>query len=93
MLFIIEISTRPDGRGNAHVIERLTHTGPSVTEALQTARTNLRTPPPSAYSFSMKADGKEVGRWQIDGDTESSDVLADLKSAKLRRDDGDDDGL
>ena len=62
MIFIIEILGEPDRRGKARVIERRTHTGPTISEALRTARANLRTPPPSAYSFSMKANGKEVGR-------------------------------
>jgi hypothetical protein len=65
MLFIIEILGEPDSRGNAPVIERRTHTGPTIAEALRTAQANLRAPPPRAYSFSMKADGKEVGRWRL----------------------------
>jgi hypothetical protein len=64
MLFIIEILGEPDSRGNARVIERRTHTGASITEALRTARANLRAPPQSAYSFSMRVNGKEVGRWK-----------------------------
>ena len=91
VIFIIEILGEPDSRGNARVIERRTHTGPTISEALRTARANLRTPPPSAYSFSMRADGKEVGRWQRDGDRNKADVLADLESAKSRsRTEGDD---
>jgi hypothetical protein len=78
MLFEIEILGKPDRLGNAYIIERRTHTGPSVTEALRTAQANLRTPPPSAYSFSMKANGKEVARWQNGVD----DVLADIEYAK-----------
>jgi hypothetical protein len=81
MLFVIEILAEPDCRGNARVIERRTHTGPTVSEALRTAQANLRTPPPSAYSFSMKADGKEVGRWRR-RDDDSADVLHDIESAK-----------
>ena len=81
MLFEIEILGKPDRLGNAYIIERRTHTGPSITEALRTAQANLRTPPPSAYSFSMKANGKEVARWQNDGD----DVLADIEYARVAR--------
>jgi hypothetical protein len=84
MIFVIEIFGEPDSRGNARVIERRTHTGPTVTEALRTARANLRTPPPSAYSFSMRADGKEVGRWQRGDDGDRADVLDDIESAKYR---------
>jgi hypothetical protein len=80
MLFEIEIFGKPDRLGNACIIERRTHTGPTITEALRTAQANLRTPPPSAYSFSMKANGKEVGRWQNDGD--GANVLADMEYAK-----------
>jgi hypothetical protein len=90
MLFVIEIFGEPDSHGNAPVIERRTHTGPTVTEALRTARANLRTPPPSAYSFSMWADGKEVGRWQKGDDGNKADVLDDIKSAKSRSRAGDD---
>lgn len=62
MMFVIEIFGKPDSRGNAVMIERRTHTGSSVTEAHRTAQANLRTPPPSAYSFSMKANGRlDVG--------------------------------
>jgi hypothetical protein len=82
MIFTIEILGEPDRRGNERVIERRTHTGPTISEALRTARANLRTPPPSAYSFSMKADGREVGRWQCSGDGNKADVLADIESAK-----------
>jgi hypothetical protein len=82
MIFIIEILGEPDRRGNERVIECRTHTGPTISEALRTARANLRTPPPSAYSFSMKADGKEVGRWQCGDDGNKADVLADIESAK-----------
>jgi len=63
MMFEIEILSRPDSRGKARVIERRTHTGPTVTESLRMAQANLRAPPPSAYSFSMEANGKGVGRW------------------------------
>jgi hypothetical protein len=49
MLFVIEVFGEPDSLGNARIIERRTHTGPTVSEALQTARANLRMPPPSAY--------------------------------------------
>jgi hypothetical protein len=83
-MFVIEILGKPDGRGNAPVIERRTHTGPTVTEALRTARANLRSPPASAYSFSMRADGKEVGRWQRGDDGGRADVLADIASKKSR---------
>ena len=90
MMFIIEIFGKPDSLGNAVVIERRTHTGPSVTEALRTAQANLRTPPPSAYSFSMKANGKEVGRWRRGDDDSKADVLDDLESANANpRVDGD----
>ena len=84
MMFVIEIFGEPDSQGNARVIERRTHTGPTVTEALRTARANLRTPPPSSYSFSMWADGKEVGRWQRGDDDSKADVLDDIKSAKSK---------
>ncbi len=40
----------------------------------------MRTPPASAYSFSMRADGREVGRWRRSGDR--ADVLHDLEAAK-----------
>jgi len=76
MIFEIEIFSKPDSCGNKHIIERRTHTGPTVDEALRTAQANLRTPPPSAYSFSMRANGREVGRWQrSDG---GNDVLIDI---------------
>src|SRR6266852_377592 len=84
MLFIIEILGEPDSLGNARVIERRTHTGPTVTEALRTAQANLRTPPPSAYIFSMRIDGKEVGRWQKGDDGNKADILHDIESAKSR---------
>ena len=84
MMFVIEILGKPDSRGDAPVIERRTHTGPTVTEALRTARANLRTPPPSAYSFSMRADGKEVGRWRRSDDGNKADILHDIESAKFR---------
>ena len=84
MIFIIEILGEPDGRGKARVIERRTHTGPTVTEALRTARANLRSPPPSAYSFSMWADGREVGCWRRHDDGNKADVLNDIESAKSR---------
>jgi hypothetical protein len=83
MMFIIEILGEPDSHGNAHVIERRTHTGPTITEALRTARANLRSPPPSAYSFSMTANGKEVGRWRRQ-DAERADVLRDLDAMNRR---------
>jgi hypothetical protein len=82
MSFIIEILGEPDSLGNARVIERRTHTGPNVTEALRTAQANLRTPPPSAYSFSMSIGGKEVGRWRRSDDDRRADVLHDIESAK-----------
>jgi hypothetical protein len=88
MLFVIEIFGKPDSSGNADVIERRTHTGSTVTEALRTAQANMRTPPPSAYSFSMKANGMEVGRWQRGGEVEKANVLDDLAKAR-RRTDGD----
>ena len=89
-MFVIEILGKPDSRGNAPVIERRTHTGSTVTEALRTARANLRTPPPSAYSFSMRADGKEVGRWQRGDDSNKADMLDDIESAKAWSRTGDD---
>jgi hypothetical protein len=89
-MFVIEILGKPDSRGNARVIERRTHTGPTVIEALRTAQANLRMPPPSAYSFSMKAEGKEVGRWRRDDDANKADVLDDIESAKARSRTGDD---
>jgi hypothetical protein len=82
MMFVIEIFDKPDSCGNARVIERRTHTGPTVPEALQTAKANLRAPPPGAYSFSMKANEKEVGRWKNDGDGKKANVLADIKSRR-----------
>jgi hypothetical protein len=84
VMFIIEILGEPDRSGNAPVIERRTHTGPTVTEALRTARANLRSPPPSAYSFSMKANGKEVGRWQRGDVGSKADVLDDIESTRSR---------
>jgi hypothetical protein len=84
VIFIIEILGEPDSRGNAPVIERRTHTGPTVTEALRTARANLRSPPPSAYSFSMKANGKEVGCWRRGDAGSKADVLADIESTRSR---------
>jgi hypothetical protein len=85
MMFVIEIFGKPDSNGHADIIERRTHTGSSVTEALRTARANMRTPPPSAYSFSMKANGMEVGRWQRGGEVDKANVLDDIVSAKTRR--------
>lgn len=82
MLFVIEILGQPDRDGVASVIERRTHTGPTVTEALRTARANLRSPPPTAYSFAMRANGKEVGRWRRGDDGGKADILADLQSSK-----------
>jgi hypothetical protein len=86
MMFVIEILGKPDSNGNADIIERRTHTGSTVTEALRTAQANMRTPPPSAYSFSMKANGMEVGRWQRRGEGDKADVLDDIAKAKLRAD-------
>ncbi|MGA7806352.1 hypothetical protein [Bradyrhizobium sp.] len=86
MMFVIEILDKPDQRGNARVIERRTHTGATVAEALRTAQANLRMPPASAYSFSMRAEGKEVGRWRRFGDGQISDILGDIEAAQ-----GDDD--
>ena len=86
MLFIIEILGKPDSSGKAPVIERRTHTGPSVSEALRTAQANLRAPPPSAYSFSMTANGKEVGRWKRRAASAKADVLIDIEAAKLHSD-------
>lgn len=86
MMFVIEILGKPDSNGNADIIERRTHTGSTVTEALRTAQANLRTPPPSAYSFSMKANGMEVGRWHRRGGGDNADVLGDIAKAKLRAD-------
>jgi hypothetical protein len=86
MIFVIEILEKPDFGGNARVIERRTHTGATVTEALRTAQANLRSPPPSAYSFSMRANGKEVGRWQIGHGSEKAqkaDVLLDIEAARM----------
>lgn len=68
MMFVIEILGEPDWRGNALVIERRTHTGPTVTEALRSAKANLYSLPRGAFSFSMAVDGKEVARWQRDDD-------------------------
>ena len=86
MMCVIEIFGKPDSNGNAEIIERRTHTGSSVTEALRTARANMRTPPPSAYSFSMKANGMEVGRWQRGGEGDKANVLDDIAKARLRAD-------
>jgi len=83
-MFVIEILGKPDRSGNAPVIECRTHTGPTVTEALRTARANLRSPPPSAYSFSMKANGKEVGRWRRGDIGDEADVLADIEMTRSR---------
>ena len=78
---MIEIFDKPDSCGNARLIERRTHTGPTVAEALRTARANLRTPPPSAYSFSMWVGTKEVGRWHRGDNGTKADILDDLESA------------
>jgi hypothetical protein len=86
MMFVIEIFGKPDSNGNADVIERRTHTGSTVTEALRTAQANMRTPPPSAYSFSMKANGMEVGRWQRRGEGDKANLLDDMAKATLRAD-------
>ena len=88
MIFVIEILEKPDLGGHARVIERRTHTGATVTEALRTAQANLRSPPPSAYSFSMRSNGKEVGRWQIGhggqrNGGQKADVLYDLEAARM----------
>lgn len=82
MIFTIEIFDKPDSSGNARLIERRTHTGSTVAEALRTARANLRTPPPSAYSFAMRAGEKEVARWRRSDDGDKADILRDIKSAK-----------
>jgi hypothetical protein len=84
MMFVIEIFGKPDSNGNADIIERRTHTGSTVTEALRTAQANMRTPPPSAYSFSMKANGMEVGQRRGEGD--KAEILDDIAKAKLRAD-------
>jgi hypothetical protein len=86
MMFVIEIFGKPDSNGNADIIERRTHTGSTVTEALRTAQANMRTPPPSAYSFSMKANGMEVGRWQRGGEGDKANVLDDIAKARLLAD-------
>jgi hypothetical protein len=83
MIFVIEILDKPDTGGNAREIERRTHTGATVTEALRTAQANLRSPPPSAYSFSMRSNGKEVGRWQIGHGSQKADVLHDIEAARM----------
>jgi len=84
MLFVVEILGQPDRDGIAPVIERRTHTGPTVTEALRTAKSNLQSPPASAYSFSMRANGQEVGRWRMNDDGSKADILADLNAAKSK---------
>jgi hypothetical protein len=81
MMFVIEILDKPDRRGHARVIERRTHTGATVAEALRTAQANLRTPPAGAYSFSMRADGKEVGRWPRLDDGHRANILDDIEAA------------
>lgn len=81
MMFVIEILDKPDQCGNARVIERRTHTGATVAEALRTAQANLRTPPSTAYSFSMRADGKEVGRWRRFDDGHKTNILDDIEAA------------
>jgi hypothetical protein len=65
MIFIIDIMSEPESGGEAYVIERRTHSGATVEEALQTARRNLRGPA-GAYSFAMRTYkyGQEVGRWR-----------------------------
>jgi len=84
MLFVVEILGQPDRDGIAPVIERRTHTGPTVTEALRTAKSNLRSPPASAYSFSMRANGQEVGSWRRSDDGRKADILADLQSVTAK---------
>jgi hypothetical protein len=91
MIFVIEILEKPDHGGNARVIERRTHTGASVTEALRTAQANLRSPPPRAYIYSMRSNGKEVGRWQIGNGSQKADVLHDIEAARLWSRTNDDD--
>ena len=81
MFFVVEILGEPDSYGNARVIECRTHTGPNVKEALQTAQANLRSPPPSAYSFLMKANGKAVARWRRRDYDYKADALDDIEYA------------
>jgi len=73
MLFVVEILDKPDLCGTARVIEQRLHTAVDVTEALRTARANLRSLPPRAFGFSLKADGRELGRWQIARDRNVAD--------------------
>ena len=73
MLFVVEILDKPDLCGIARVIEQRLHTAVDVTEALRTARANLRSLPPRAFGFCLKIDGRELGRWQIAHDRNGAD--------------------
>ena len=73
MLFVVEILDKPDLCGIARVIEQRLHTAVDVTEALRTARANLRSLPPRAFGFCLKADGRELGRWHIARDRNGAD--------------------
>jgi len=94
MLFVVEILDKPDLCGIARVIEQRLHTAVDVTEALRTARANLRSLPPRAFGFSLKADGRELGRWQIardrnaaDGSNETTavDVASGAAQSRIRK--------
>jgi hypothetical protein len=64
-MFQLHILGKPDSAGNAPVIDTRVHAGPSVEEAIQTAKANLlNSPPRNAYGFSLlDNDGAEVHRW------------------------------
>lgn len=81
MLFVVEIFGKPDFGGIADVIEHRVHTAVSVTDAVRTAQANLRSLPPPAFGFSLKSDGKELGRWQIARDGDGGNGLSETALA------------
>jgi hypothetical protein len=94
MLFVVEILDKPDPCGIARVIEQRLHTAVDVTEALRTARANLRSLPPRAFGFCLKADGRELGRWQIaqerggaegSKETNSADEASGAAHSRIRK--------
>jgi hypothetical protein len=65
MMFKLRILGKPDGKGNAPVVDNRVHGGNSVEEAIRTAKQNLlNSPPPNAYGFSLLDNSDiEVHRW------------------------------
>jgi hypothetical protein len=80
MLFVVEILDKPDLCGVARVLEQRLHTAVNATEAARTAHANLQSLPPRAFSFCLKADGRELGRWQIARDGNAVDGLSEAAS-------------